>query len=176
MAVYEIDHTHSNAEFGVKHMMFTTVKGRFGKVVGEIQFDEADPTRSAISASAEVASVATGDPQRDGHLLSPDFFDAERYPVISFRSRRIEPNGGENEYKIIGDLTIRDVTREVVLDASYMGQGPDPWGGTRAGFNATTTVNRKEFGLQWNVPLEAGGFLVGDSVKISLDIEAVKKA
>lgn len=141
MAVYEIDQAHSHMEFGVKHMMFATVKGRFGKVVGEIQFDETDPVRSSVSATAEVASVTTGDPQRDGHLLSPDFFDAERFPVISFKSKRMERSGGEGEYKIIGDLTIRDVTKEVVLDAAYLGQGPDPWGGTRAGFNATTTVN-----------------------------------
>lgn len=175
MATYQIDPMHSHVEFGVKHMMFTTVKGRFGKVSGQIQLDEADPTRSAVTATAEAASVDTGDAQRDGHLRSPDFFDAEQYPVIVFASRRIQPSGSDGRYKLVGDLTIRDVSREVALDASFLGEARDPWGGVRAGFSATGAVNRKDFGLQWNVPLEAGGFLVGESVTINLEVEAVKQ-
>lgn len=176
MALYEIDPVHSSMEFGVRHMMFTTVKGRFGKVAGQIEFDEAEPTRSSVVATAEVASVSTGEAQRDEHLRSPDFFDAQRFPVITFKSRRIERAQGEGEYKIIGDLTIRDVTLEAVFDAAYLGQAQAPWGDVRAGFSAEALVNRKDFGLQWNVPLESGGFLVGDTVKITLDVEAVRKS
>lgn len=174
MAVYEIDPAHAVAEFGAKHLMFATVKGRLGEVKGEIEFDESDPLRSSVVATADVGSLATGDPRRDAHLRSPDFFDAENFPMLTFKSRRIEQSQGDG-YKIIGDLTIRDVTREVIFDATYFGQGADPWGGTRAGFNAVATVNRKDFGLQWNVPLEAGGVLVGEMVNLNIEIEAVKK-
>ncbi|MBI2887082.1 MAG: YceI family protein [Chloroflexi bacterium] len=176
MVTYQIDPMHSQVEFGVKHMMFTTVKGRFGKVSGQIQVDEADPTSSTVTATAEAGSVDTGDAQRDGHLRSPDFFDAEQYPLIQFSSKRIQATGSDGRYKLVGDLTIRDVTREVALEASFLGEGRDPWGGVRAGFNATGAVNRKDFGLQWNVPLEAGGFLVGDTVTINLEVEAVKQS
>ncbi len=175
MATYQIDPTHTLAEFSVKHMMFTTVKGQFGKVSGEIHFDEADPTRSSVVAQVETASIDTREPQRDAHLRSPDFFDAEKFPVITFKSKRIERNGSDSQFRVIGDLTIRDVTREVVLDSVYLGQNKDPWGGTRAHFTGTATINRKDFGLQWNVPLEAGGWLVGDTVKIDLEVESVRK-
>lgn len=175
MAVYEIDSTHSVAEFGARHLMFTTVKGRLGEVKGEIEFDESDPLHSSVVATADARGLATGDPRRDEHLRSPDFFDAEKFPTLTFKSRRIEKHEGNGGYRVIGDLTVRDATREVVFDATYFGQGADPWGGIRAGFNAVTTVNRKDFGLQWNVPLEAGGVLVGEMVNLNIEVEAVKK-
>lgn len=176
VVTYTIDPAHSVVEFTVKHMMFSNVKGRFTRVNGEILFDEADPTRSSVTATVDAASVDTGDPNRDAHLRSPDFFDVERYPVLTFQSKRIEPTGREGEYRIVGDLTIRDQTREVVLDTTFLGEGRDPWGNRRIGFSATTTVNRKDFGLHWNTPLETGGVLVGDWVKINLEIQAVQKA
>jgi polyisoprenoid-binding protein YceI len=174
-ATYQIDPSHSVAEFVVKHLMFSTVKGRFSKVSGEIKLDEADPTNSSVSAEADVASVDTGDPKRDGHLRSPDFFEAEKYPALTFISRRVERAGNGDTYRVVGDLTIRDVTREVTFDTTYLGQGTDPWGGTRVGFSATTTINRKDFGLNWNAPLEAGGVLVSDQVRINLEVQAVKQ-
>lgn len=176
VVAYTIDPAHSVVEFTVKHMMFSNVKGRFTKVNGEILFDEADPVRSSVIATIDAASVDTGDPNRDAHLRSPDFFDVGRYPVLTFKSTRVEPTGRPGEYRIVGDLTIRDQTREVVLDTTYLGEGKDPWGNRRIGLSATTTVNRKDFGLHWNAPLEAGGVLVGDQVKINLEIQAVQKA
>jgi len=174
-AIYEIDPTHTIAEFSVKHMMFTTVKGRFGTVSGEIAFDADDPTHSSVVATAEVASIDTHEPQRDAHLRSPDFFDAEHYPVLRIESRRVEPTGRDGEYRLIADLTIRGVTREVVFDASYLGTVTDPWVGQRIGISAAASINRRDFGLHWNMALEAGGVLVGDVVKINLEIEAVRR-
>ena len=174
-ASYQIDPSHTVAEFAVRHLMISTVKGRFGAVSGEIVFDEADPTRSSVVATADVASIDTREPQRDAHLRSPDFFDVERFPTITFRSRRVEPTGRDGVYRVIGDLTIRDVTREVAFETTYLGKGPDPWGNTRIGLTAETTINRKDFGLHWNVALETGGVLVGEQVKITLDVQAIKK-
>lgn len=170
---YAIDPTHTVAEFAVRHMMLSTVKGRFPEVGGELVLDEADPTRSSVTASARTASVATGDAQRDAHLRSADFFDAERHPELTFRSRRVERTRKEDEYRIVGDLTMHGVTREVTFDATYLGRGIDPWGNTRVAIEATTKVNRKDYGLLWNVALEAGGVLVGDTVTISLDVQAI---
>ncbi|MBX6773334.1 MAG: polyisoprenoid-binding protein [Chloroflexi bacterium] len=172
--LYTIDPAHTMVEFTVRHMMVTTVKGRFTRVSGEIWFDEADPTRSSVTASVEVASIDTGDPNRDTHLRSADFFEAEKYPTITFTSRRIEKTGPDT-YRVIGDLTMHGVTREVVFDATYFGQAKDPWGGTRIGLSATTTINRRDFNLNWNVALEAGGVLVSDQVRINLDVQAVRK-
>lgn len=176
MATYQVDPSHSSVEFAVKHMMFSTVKGRFSDVKGQIEFDSVNPHLSSVVAEASTATVDTRDSNRDAHLRSPDFFDAETYPTISFKSRRIEPGRDQTQARVIGDLTIRDVTREVAFDVTHLGEGVDPWGGTRVGFNAVTTINRKDFGLHWNAPLEAGGVLVGDSVKIEIDIEAVKQS
>lgn len=174
-ATYEIDPAHSFVEFSVRHMMFSTAKGRFPKIGGEVVFDEADPTRSSVGATVDVASVSTGDPNRDGHLRSADFFDAENHPTLSFTSKRIEPTGREGTYRVIGDLTIRGVTHEVPFEATYLGKGVNPWGKTVAGFTATATITRKDWGLNWNAPLEAGGVLVSDQVKMNIDIQAVKK-
>ena len=169
-----LDPVHSSVEFAVKHMVIATVKGRFTRFEVDGMFDLDNPERSTVEARIDAASVDTRDPQRDGHLRSPDFFDVEQHPWITFRSRRIE-RSGDGSYAVVGDLTIRGVTREVVLEATFAGLAKDPWGSQRAGVAAETSVNRKDFGLTWNVPLEAGGLLVGDNVKISLDVEFVKQ-
>jgi polyisoprenoid-binding protein YceI len=172
-ALFRLDPSHTAVEFQVKHMMFTTVRGRFPEVSGELFLDAEDATRSWVKASVQVASVDTRDAQRDAHLRSADFFDAEQYPTITFESKRVELGRRENEARVVGDLTIRGVTKEVVFDAAFVGRGNDPWGNVRVGLTASTTVNRKDFGLTWNVALEAGGWLVGDEIKINLEIQGV---
>lgn len=171
---WEIDAAHSQATFAIKHMMISTVKGHFNVLSGHLHIDEQNPANSWVEAQVEVASINTRDANRDGHLRSPDFFDAEKYPVITFKSTKVEHVEGD-EYKVTGDLTIRDVTKPVVLKAEYTGQGKDPWGGTRAGLTATGKIDRTEFGLTWNNTLETGGVLVGNDVKIEIDLEAVNK-
>ncbi|HLZ57246.1 MAG TPA: YceI family protein [Ktedonosporobacter sp.] len=171
---WEIDAAHSHAGFSVKHMMISTVKGQFKVVSGQLHIDEQNPANSWVDAEVDVTSVSTGDDKRDGHLRSADFFDAENYPTISFKSTKVEKKGSD-EYNVIGDLTIHGVTKPVVFKAEYSGQGKDPWGGTRAGLNAVTKINRKDFGLGWNAALESGGVLVGEDVKIEIDLEAVNK-
>ncbi len=143
------------------------------KVEGTLQVNEERPLESSVTATIDVASIDTKEPQRDAHLKSDDFFSADTYPTITFRSKRVEP-AGEDRYRVVGDLTIRDVTKEVALDTEFEGQVKDPWGGQRAGFSATVELNRKDFGLNWNAALEAGGFVVGDKVKVTLNIEAVR--
>jgi len=170
---WQIDAAHSGIHFSIRHMMFSKVRGRFVRYSGTIDLDEADFTRSAVSASIDAASIDTGTAQRDAHLRSPDFFDAEKFPELKFRSTRIEKLD-DARYRVVGDLTIRDVTREVILDTEYGGGGKDPWGNERVGFVARTALDRKDFGLGWNQVLEAGGVLVGDRVEIELEIEAVK--
>ena len=173
---WNLDGTHSQIEFSVKHMMFTTVRGRFGEAEGQIKLDTADPSGSSVEVTIDAASLDTRVEDRDKHLRSEDFFDVENHPALTFRSREIRGpihDSGE-AFQILGDLTIRDVTREVTLDARFEGTGTDPWGGTRAGFSAETTIDRRDFGLTWNQALEAGGVLVGHDVKIDLQVQAVK--
>jgi polyisoprenoid-binding protein YceI len=172
---WNIDNAHSNVEFAVKHMMISTVKGRFAKFSGSFDFEETSAAADSVEATIEVASIDTRDEKRDGHLSSPDFFDAATFPTITFKSTQIEKTS-DNEFKVTGDLTIRDVTQPAVLDVEYNGQSKSPWGMTVAGFSAKTSVNRKDFGLNWNVALETGGFLVGDKINISLEIEGVAQA
>jgi polyisoprenoid-binding protein YceI len=172
---WTIDPAHSVVELAVKHMMFSTVKGRFPKVAGTIALNEADQTASSVVAEIETASVDTGEPTRDAHLRSPDFLHAETFPLITFRSTEFVPRG-RDRVVVVGDLTIHGVTREVSLDVELLGTGLDPWGNQRAGFSATTTINRRDFGLTWNQALEAGGVLVSDQVKISLEIQATAQA
>jgi polyisoprenoid-binding protein YceI len=174
-AIWTMDPAHSSVGFAVRHMMFTTARGSFAKFDISLSFDEANPERSSVEARIDTASINTGDEKRDEHLRSADFLSAEQYPNIVFQSRRVETVGQER-YRIIGDLTMRDVKKEVVLDATFAGTGKSPWGTMVAGFNAETRINRKDFGLTWNVGLETGGVLVGDQVKIALEIEAVKQA
>lgn len=170
---WSIDAAHSLVEFSVRHMMFTTVKGRFPTLSGTIVEDAVDPRQSTVAVQIDVNAITTGDAQRDGHLLSPDFFDAAQYPSITFTSRRIE--GSRKTFRLIGDLTIRDVTREVALDVTYNGAGTNPYGKQVAGFTAETTLTRKDFGLNWNVALEAGGVLLGDQVKVAIELQIVKQ-
>lgn len=174
-STWQIDATHASVEFAVKHLMLVTTKGRFTGVNGTIVADEADPTRSTVEVTIDAASIDTRNEQRDTHLRSPDFLDVEHYPTITFRSRRVEPLGGDR-YRVVGDLTIRGVTREVVLDATFHGRTKDPWGNERAGFSAQATIDRRDFGITWNLPLEAGGVVVGNEVKIAIEIEAVRQA
>ncbi len=172
---WAVDPSHTVVEFAVRHLMVTTVKGRFTRFSGALFLDEADPTRSLIEGTVEAASVDTGDAQRDTHLRSADFFDVERFPQITFRSTRIEPLG-DQRYRVIGNLTIRGVTREVALEAALLGRARDPWGNERLGFTAQATLDRRDFGLTWNHPLETGGFLVDNTVRITIEGQAVRQA
>jgi polyisoprenoid-binding protein YceI len=174
-ATWTIDPAHSVVELAVKHMMFSTVKGRFRNVAGTIALNEADLSASSVTAEIEAASIDTGETARDGHLRSADFLDAETFPTITFRSTEVVPRG-RGRFIVVGDLTLHGVTREVSLEAELVGTGTDPWGGQRAGFAASTTINRRDFGLTWNQALEAGGVLVSDQVKISLEIQATSQA
>ena len=172
---WRIDGSHSAAEFAVKHLMISTVKGHFANVTGSVTVDEANPAKASVNVTIDVGSVDTRDEKRDAHLKSADFFDVQRFPTITFRGKRID-GSIDGEFKLVGDLTIRDVTREVTLNVEAAGSVTDPWGGERTGFAATTKINRKDFGLTWNVALETGGVLVGDEVKISIEVELVKEA
>ena len=171
--MWQIDASHSEIEFAVKHLMISTVRGRFGAVKGSITIDEANPSNSSVEAEIDTASVDTREEKRDAHLRSADFFDAENHPVMAFRSTSVE-QAGRNRFKVKGELTIRGVTREVELDGTDEGRGQDPWGGQRAGFSATTVIDRRDFGLTWNQALETGGVLVSNEIKISLEIQAVR--
>jgi polyisoprenoid-binding protein YceI len=171
---WQIDPAHSLIEFAVKHMMFTTVKGRFATVSGTIVEDSQNFSRSQVNVEIAVDSITTGEPQRDGHLKSPDFFDAAQFPTITFKSTSVQPGSGDH-FTLVGDLTIHGVTQAVTLKAERGGSGTNPFGKVVSGFSAETAISRKEFGLSWNVALEAGGVLVSDNVKISLDIQAVKQ-
>lgn len=173
VSTWQIDPKHSTAEFAVRHMMVSTVKGHISGITGVITFDEADPARSAVEATLDAATIETREPGRDAHLRSADFLDAERFPTITFRSTRVEATGDHGQ--IIGQLTIRGVTREVVLETAFEGRMRDPWGGQRAGFSAQTVIDRRDFGLTWNQALEAGAVLVSNDVKISIEIEAVQE-
>ncbi|PJF31735.1 MAG: polyisoprenoid-binding protein [Candidatus Thermofonsia Clade 1 bacterium] len=172
MATWQLDTAHSSATFAVRHMMITTVRGSFNIKDGKIVFDPANPSAASVEATLDVASVNTGVADRDNHLRSADFFDAANHPTITFKSTSVKPTG-ENTAEIAGDLTIRGVARPVVLKTEFLGQGKGMDGKTRAGFVATTKINREDWGLTWNVMLEAGGVLVSKEVNIELDIQAV---
>jgi len=172
---WNIDTVHSGINFSVRHMVVSKVRGRFTKYSGTLAIDDADLTRSVVEATIDAASIDTGTAQRDTHLRSPDFLDVERFPEIRFRGTRID-KVADDRYHLVGDLTIRDVTREVSLEVEYGGQAKDPWGNARIGFVAKATLDRKDFGLLWNQVLEAGGVLVGDRVDIELEVQAVRAA
>ena len=177
-SVWEIDPAHSTIEFAVKHMMFTTVRGRFKDFKGTVRADESNPDRSSVEVEIQATSIDSGSPDRDGHLRSADFLDVENHPTITFRSKRVEGAMAKegDAFKLIGDLSIRGTSIEVTLNCVYGGQGIDPWGGRRAGASASGEIDRREWGLQWNQALEAGGVLVANKVKIEVDVQAVKKA
>ena len=169
---WSVDPMHTQVEFSAKHMGIMTVKGAFTGVSAAIDFNEDDFTASSVEATIDARTLSTHDDQRDAHLKSPDFLDVEQFPTIAFKSARIE-RAAHDQYTMTGDLTIREVTRPVSLEVVYSGQAKDPMGNMHAGFSAYTTINRKDWGLSWNVALETGGLLVGDQIKIALDIEAV---
>ena len=172
---WDFDLSHSSINFHVRHLMVSKVHGRFAKWTGSLELDEEDITRSKIAVSIDASSIDTKEDKRDAHLRSPDFLEVETFPTIEFKSTGIKRIGDEL-YEVLGDLTIHGVTKPVKLEVEGGTRVADPWGGTRTGFSARTTISRKEFGLTWNMALEAGGFLVGDKLDIGLEIEAVKKA
>lgn len=174
VSTWNLDPAHSSAAFKVKHMMISNVKGQFGKLTGTLSLDEQNIANSRVEASIDAASITTGDEQRDAHLRSAEFFDAEKFPTLTFKSTRVVSKGDE-ELVVAGDLTIHGITRNV----EFQVEGPtapakDPWGKTRVGLSAATKINRKDFGLTWNATLETGGILVGDDVSITLDLQFVK--
>ncbi|RRR75508.1 MAG: polyisoprenoid-binding protein [Candidatus Viridilinea halotolerans] len=174
MTNWAIDNSHSSVAFSVRHMMIAKVRGRFQDFSGTVAFDEQNPINSAVSVQIATNSLETRDAKRDEHLTSPDFLDVANHPTMTFTSKQIEVVDASHG-KIIGDLSIRGVAREVVLDVEYNGQAKAPWGTTSAGFTASTKINRKDWGLGWNVALETGGVLVGEDVQIEIELEIVKQ-
>jgi polyisoprenoid-binding protein YceI len=176
VTTWNIDPAHSAAEFKVRHMMISHVKGSIRGLKGVLTLDDADPTRSKVTASADLNTLSTGEPQRDGHLKSADFFEAEKYPELTFESTAVK-RAGEGEYEVKGNLTIHGVTKPVTFAAEGLGTPTkDPWGNLRVGVTATTKINRKEFGLTWNSTLETGGVMVGEDVVLTIDVEFIKAA
>jgi len=171
---YQIDTAHSHAQFKVRHMMIANVRGEFSKVTGSVIYDAEDPCASKISANIDVSTISTREPQRDEHLKSVDFFDVARYPSIAFTSNEIVASGPDS-FEVTGNLSIRGVTRPAILTVEGLTpEAKDPWGNMRRGASAKTHISRKSFGLEWNVALEAGGFLVGDDVEITIDVELIR--
>jgi polyisoprenoid-binding protein YceI len=174
ITTWKLDPAHSHAEFKVKHMMISNVKGSFSGLTGTLTEHAFDASLSSVEATVPVPTVSTGDPQRDGHLKSADFFDAENYPEMTFKSTRVQKKG-EGEYAVTGDLTLHGVTKPVTFAVDGpSAPGKDPWGNTRIGLSATAKINRKDFGLNWNAALETGGILVGEDVQIALEIQFIK--
>jgi polyisoprenoid-binding protein YceI len=175
-STWQLDPAHSSVEFAVKHMMMTTVRGRFKSVQATLTGDEEHPDGCCVEVTIDVASIDTGNPDRDAHLRSGDFFDAERYPTITFRSKRVEgtPSRPGDRFRLGGDLVIRDTTSDVTLDCVFEGRGPDPWGKERAGFSATAGIDRRDWGLRWNQAIETGGVLVANTVRIEAEVQFVK--
>lgn len=171
---WTIDPAHSHVGFGIKHLMIATVRGSFTQVQGAVTVDESDPASASLDITITTASVTTGDEKRDGHLRSADFFDVERFPTMTFRSKRVEAKSNQT-FRVVGDLTIRDVTREVPLEVEMLGRAKDPWGKEHAAFEATTSIKRGDYGLTWNAALETGGVLVGDEVKISIEAQLLRE-
>jgi polyisoprenoid-binding protein YceI len=168
---WNVDPTHSRVGFVARHMMVTKVRGSFSDYSADVTIGE-DPLQSSVSAVVQMASIDTANPERDGHLRTNDFFDIERYPTMSLQSTGFKQDG--ERYQMLADLTIKGVTQPVEFEVEFDGVGQDPWGNTRAGFTAVTTINRREFGIEWNAALETGGVLVGDKIQIELDIQLVK--
>lgn len=171
---WKIDTSHTRANFTVRHMMIANVHGQFDDITGTVEFNENDPVQSSIDVTIGVASLNTRDEKRDAHLKSPDFFDVANHPYLTFQSTKVEKTG-ENTGRVTGNLTIRGVSKPVVLEVAYNGQAKSPWGTINAGFTAMGKLNRKDWGLNWNVALETGGWLVGDEVNITIEAEIVKQ-
>lgn len=173
-STWEVDPAHSTIGFGIRHMMISTVRGTFPKFTATAVVDEKDPTRAVVEASIDAASIDTANAKRDEHLRSADFLDVERYPTITFKSTKVEP-AGERRWKLHGDLTLHGVTKPVVLDVTGTPEVRGPRGETRAGAHATTTLDRRDFGIVWSKTMDGGGLLVGNDVEVTIDVEAVKK-
>ena len=171
---WKIDPSHSEITFSIRHMMITNVRGRFEDFSGTVEFNEQNPANTLVDVQIAANSISTRDPKRDGHLKSPDFLNADQYPYLTFESRKIELVDTTHA-RLLGDLTIREVTRPVILDVEYNGQSKSPWGATSAGFSARATLNRKEWDLTWNVSLETGGWLVGDEMNVNIELELIKQ-
>ena len=176
VTTWNIDAAHTVVEFSAKHLMITTVRGQFGTVQGTVTVDESNPAASVAEAEIDTTAIDTRSEQRDAHLRSADFLDVESYPALRFRSTRIEGSWSRpgDTFKVYGELTIKDQTREVALDVTYEGAGTDPWGGERSSFSADTKIDRRDYGLTWNVGLETGGVLVSNEIKIHLEVQLVK--
>ena len=177
-AIWALDPAHSSVEFSVKHMMMTTVRGRFKELSATLTADEEHPEGCCVEVAIKTASIDTGVADRDAHLRSADFFDAEKYPEITFKSKRLEGDfaGEGDRFRMVGDLTIRDTTMELTLDCEFAGRGQDPWGKERAGFTARGEIDRREWGLKWNQMIETGGVLVANKVRIEAEVQFVKQA
>lgn len=174
-SMWQIDSAHTSAQFAVRHLMVSTVRGTLGKATGTVNLDEADPTKSTVEASIDVNGIDTREPKRDQHLKSPDFFDVEKYPTVTFKSKKVT-KVSDTKFKVAGDLTMHGVTKEVVLDVEGTPKPlTDPSGNLKLGGVATTKVNRKDFGIVWNSAMDGGGVVVGDEVDVTIDIELVKK-
>jgi polyisoprenoid-binding protein YceI len=174
MASYNVDTTHSEITFTVRHMMFAKVRGHFTAWKAALTYDAANPAASKVEVDIDAASIDTREAQRDGHLRSADFFDAEKFPKITFKATRVEAGGSKGHYKLTGDLTIRDVTKPIALEVEQTGSGKDPWGNDRLGFSLKGSLSRSEWGLEWNQALEAGGVLVSDKVDLDLEVQVVQ--
>jgi len=172
---WTLDPTHAEVGFSVRHMMIATVRGRFGAITGTVTVDEQNPQSSKVDVAIDAASIDTRQEMRDNHLRSPDFFDVAQFPKLHFVSKRIDGDPRNGEFRVIGDLTIRDVTREVELKATLEGEGKDPWGNERAGAEIQGVLNRKDFDMKFNQALGSGNLLVGDKVRVSLDVSAILK-
>ena len=172
---WEIDSSHSSVHFSVRHLVIAKVRGLFARWSGTVHAPDGDFSKATVDVTIDASSIDTGVAQRDAHLKSPDFFDVTEYPELRFFGKRVEPRSGA-EIDVVGDLTIKDITREVLLRVEPHGQAKDPWGNVRAAFTAKTSIDRKDFGLTWNQVLETGGVMVGDRVDIEAEIEAVRQA
>ncbi len=172
---WQIDTAHTQIQFTVRHLMISKVRGWFEKFSGTVDLDENNLENTSVDVVIDAASINTREPQRDAHLRSADFLDVEHHPYLTFKSTRVERTG-ETTARLYGDLTIRGITRPVVLDVTFNGMLTNPWGMTSAGFSASAKINRKDWGLEWNVALEAGGWLVGDEVEIAIEVELIKVA
>ncbi len=169
---WQIDRSHSDIFFTVRHMVISKVRGRFQKWEGTLIYDEESPANSKVDVTIDAASIDTNEPKRDAHLRSADFLNAETYPNLTFKSNRVEAKGGE-KFLLHGDLTIRDVTKPVVVDVERLGKAKDPWGNVKVLFSGKVTIQREDFGAKWNQALEAGGVLVGKNVDIEIELQAV---
>jgi polyisoprenoid-binding protein YceI len=169
---YQFDKSHTTVGFQVRHI-FTMLGGKFQDFAGTIKVDRAKPENSTVEFTVQVASINTNDPKRDEHLKSPDFFDVAKYPTITFKSTSVKP-AGDNVYQVTGDLTMHGVTKSITIPVTFLGEGKDPWGNEKAGFETSTTLDRKDYGVNWNKTLDQGGVLIGDEVKVQVSVEANK--